>query len=148
MSRQQSFEKYYAEQHDVPAETMVQYRWAEQDGYRLPGISAAYRNYCAGWDAGQPQMKLGNFIAEVFYLQGDEPFICSVIGRVCAEQLALAQKDFNENQPDVLDRGTGVYKFDFFYESGQYDGYGRCEIAPGWGFDFISFEKLEEEVAA
>lgn len=51
MSRQQSFEKYYAEQHDLPAETMVQYRWAEQDGYRLPGIAAAYRNYCAGWDA-------------------------------------------------------------------------------------------------
>lgn len=54
MSRQQSFEKYYAEQHDVPAETMVQYRWAEQDGYRLPGIAAAYRNYCAGWDAQVP----------------------------------------------------------------------------------------------
>lgn len=51
MSRQESFEKHYAEQHDVPAETMVQYRWVEQDGYRLPGISAAYRNYCAGWDA-------------------------------------------------------------------------------------------------
>lgn len=51
MTRQESFEQHYASQHDVPAETMAQYRWAEQDGYRLPGIAAAYRNYCAGWDA-------------------------------------------------------------------------------------------------
>lgn len=55
MSRQESFEQHYADQHDVPAETMIQYRWAEQDGYRLPGIAAAYRNYCAGWDAGAEQ---------------------------------------------------------------------------------------------
>lgn len=50
MTRQESFEQHYANQHEVPAETMAQYRWAEQDGYRLPGIAAAYRNYCAGWD--------------------------------------------------------------------------------------------------
>lgn len=55
MNKQESFEKHYADQHDVPAETMVQYRWAEKDGYRLPGIAAAYRNYCAGWDAREIQ---------------------------------------------------------------------------------------------
>lgn len=55
MTRQESFEQHYASQHDVPAETMAQYRWADQDGYRLPGISAAYRNYCAGWDAREIQ---------------------------------------------------------------------------------------------
>lgn len=51
MTRQESFEQHWAEQHGVPASTMAQYRWAEQDGYRLPGMAAAYRNYCAGWDA-------------------------------------------------------------------------------------------------
>ena len=51
MNRQESFEQHYASQHDVPAESMAQYRWAGRDGYRLPGIAAAYRNYCAGWDA-------------------------------------------------------------------------------------------------
>lgn len=50
MSRQEAFERHYAEQHDVPVESMAQYRWAEKDGYRLPGISAAYRNYCASYD--------------------------------------------------------------------------------------------------
>ncbi|MNQ26402.1 hypothetical protein D3C85_396400 [compost metagenome] len=51
MNRQESFEKHYADQHAIPVESMIQYRWKDQDGYRLPGISAAYRNYCAGWDA-------------------------------------------------------------------------------------------------
>ena len=51
MTRQDSFEAHWADMHDVPVETMAQYRFAEKDGYRLPGIAAAYRNYCAGWDA-------------------------------------------------------------------------------------------------
>jgi len=51
MSRQESFELFYADQHGITAEGMSQYRWAEKDGYRLPGISAAYRNFCAGWDS-------------------------------------------------------------------------------------------------
>lgn len=55
MTRQESFEAHWADQHGVPASTMAQYRWAEQDGYRLPGMAAAYRNYCAGWDQGAKQ---------------------------------------------------------------------------------------------
>lgn len=55
MTRQDSFEKHYAEMHDVPVESMAQYRWAEKDDYRLPGIAAAYRNYCAGWEEGGNQ---------------------------------------------------------------------------------------------
>lgn len=51
MSRQESFEQHYADQHDVPVESMAQYRWKDKGGYRLPGIAAAYRNYCAGWNA-------------------------------------------------------------------------------------------------
>lgn len=51
MIRQESFEKHWAAQHDVPVEAMAQYRWKDKDGYRLPGIAAGYRNFCAGWDA-------------------------------------------------------------------------------------------------
>lgn len=51
MNRQESFEKHWAQTHDVPVETMAQYRWKDQDGYRLPGMATAYRNFCAGWDA-------------------------------------------------------------------------------------------------
>jgi hypothetical protein len=51
MTRQESFEQFYADQHDVPVETMAKFRWIDRDGYRLPGIASAYRSYCAGWDA-------------------------------------------------------------------------------------------------
>jgi predicted RNA-binding Zn-ribbon protein involved in translation (DUF1610 family) len=84
-----------------------------------------------------------NVLAEVFFQKGDDPFICAVRGRVCVEQLEAAQRDFRENLPDVLEQGDGIYTFDFFYEKGQYDDWGRCEIAPGWGFDFVSFAAFE-----
>lgn len=55
MNRQESFEKHWAETHDVPVESMAQYRWKDQDGYRLPGMATAYRNFCAGWEQGSKQ---------------------------------------------------------------------------------------------
>ncbi|MNG33709.1 hypothetical protein D3C84_1200240 [compost metagenome] len=64
-------------------------------------------------------------------------------GRICVEQLEAAQRDFRENLPDELEQGDGIYTFDFFYEKGQYDEFGRCEIAPGWGFDFVSYAAFE-----
>lgn len=51
MNRKQAFEQHWATVHDVPVESMEQYRWLEKDGYRLPDMASAYRNFCAGWDA-------------------------------------------------------------------------------------------------
>lgn len=86
-----------------------------------------------------------NVLAEVFFQKGDDPFICAVRGRICVEQLEAAQHDFRENLPDELEQGDGIYTFDFFYEEGQYDDWGRCEIAPGWGFDFVSYAPFEAD---
>lgn len=86
-----------------------------------------------------------NVLAEVFFQKGDDPFICAVRGRICVEQLEAAQRDFRENLPDELEQGDGIYTFDFFYEEGQYDDWGRCEIAPGWGFDFVSYAPFEAD---
>lgn len=88
-----------------------------------------------------------NVLAEVFFQQGDDPFISAVRGRICVEQLEAAQRDFRENLPDELEQGDGIYTFDFYYEKGQYDEWGRCEIAPGWGFDFVSYKAFEAEEA-
>lgn len=55
MSRQDSFEAFYADQHDIPVSAVSKYRWISQDGYRLPDIAKAYRNFCAGWDAREIQ---------------------------------------------------------------------------------------------
>lgn len=51
MSRQQAFEAIYAKQHDVPAESLVQYRHKSKDGYSLPGIASHYRTYCDALDS-------------------------------------------------------------------------------------------------
>ena len=51
MSLQQAFEAIYAKQHDVPAESLVQYRHKSKDGYNLPGIASHYRTYCDALDS-------------------------------------------------------------------------------------------------
>lgn len=51
MSRQQAFEAIYAKQHDVPAESLVQYRFESKEGYSLPGIASHYRFYCLAMDS-------------------------------------------------------------------------------------------------
>jgi hypothetical protein len=42
----ESFEKNWADRHDVPVETLAQYRHADGSGYRLPGIAKNYRTWC------------------------------------------------------------------------------------------------------
>ena len=51
MNRQQDFEAIYAKQHDVPAESLVQYRHKSKEGYNLPGIASHYRTYCDTLDS-------------------------------------------------------------------------------------------------
>ena len=87
----------------------------------------------------------GFVVMEIFHDGGPDPFVCSAQGNICLEQLAAAQKDFRENLPDELERGEGIYTFSFYYDKGQYDDMGRCEIEPGWGFDFVSHAPFEAE---
>ena len=51
MIRQQAFEAIYAKQHDVPAESLVQYRHKSTEGYSTPGIASRYRTYCETMDS-------------------------------------------------------------------------------------------------
>lgn len=48
MNRRDTFEKAYAESHDLPIETFSQYRMG--DTYRLPGIASHWRTWCAALD--------------------------------------------------------------------------------------------------
>ena len=61
MSRQQAFEAIYAKQHDVPAESLVQYRFESKDGYNLPGIASHYRTYCDTLDSIVVEMPMISF---------------------------------------------------------------------------------------
>lgn len=51
MTRQERFEQIWSDFHAVPAESLVQYRWITQDGYRLPDMAAHYRTFCETLDS-------------------------------------------------------------------------------------------------
>lgn len=50
MNRMTSFEKDWADRHDLPVETLAQYRHADGSGYRLPGMAKNYRTWCNAAD--------------------------------------------------------------------------------------------------
>jgi hypothetical protein len=47
MKTMEMFETHWADVHDLPVETLAQYRHATKDGYRLPGMASHYRTFCA-----------------------------------------------------------------------------------------------------
>lgn len=51
MNRRDSFEIYWAEQNDVPVETMAQYRCDDDRQYRLPKMASRYRVWRAALDS-------------------------------------------------------------------------------------------------
>lgn len=51
MTRQERFERIWAAQHAVPPESLLQYRWITQEGYRLPAMAAHFRTFCETLDS-------------------------------------------------------------------------------------------------
>ena len=44
--RQLAFEQDWAERHNIPVETLAQYRHRDQEGYKLPDIAKNFRTWC------------------------------------------------------------------------------------------------------
>lgn len=51
MSRRDSFEAYWSAQHDVPVESLAQYRCDDDRQYRLPKMAGRFRVWCAALDS-------------------------------------------------------------------------------------------------
>lgn len=53
IARMEKFEQLWAQRHDLPAESLAQYRFESREGYRLPELAAHYRTFCdvliGGW---------------------------------------------------------------------------------------------------
>jgi len=45
-TRQDNFEILWSLRHDVPAESLKQYRFETKEGYRLPDMASHFRTYC------------------------------------------------------------------------------------------------------
>jgi hypothetical protein len=79
-------------------------------------------------------------LVQVFYQKGDDPFLVGVNGHVNSELLKSIETDA---VPDATyDKGDGDYLFRAEYEPGQFDGEGRCELAPGYGLVFVEFKPV------
>lgn len=51
MNRMERFERIWSAQHAVPPESLLQYRWVTQEGYRLPAMAAHFRTFCETLDS-------------------------------------------------------------------------------------------------
>lgn len=71
-----------------------------------------------------------------------DPFICGVNGPCTIEDLQAIQKEIVENRGDNLPE-QGTYAIDVFWFKGQFDEYGRCEIAPAWEWEIVEFSPFD-----
>jgi hypothetical protein len=77
---------------------------------------------------------------DVFYLEGHDPFICGVYGKLSLGALSEIESDIQGN-PD-FQKGDGVYSYSVTRFEGQYGFEGRCELAPGWELCEASYTPL------
>ena len=86
-----------------------------------------------------------NTTIEIFYMLSEDAFVCGAYGSITIEMLTDIEKDFKDNYNDGLDQGDGTYTFKVVRDEGQFDGMGRCEIAPYWDLTLIKFEPIPKE---
>lgn len=86
---------------------------------------------------------------EVFYSDGDEPFISAINGQITIEELGLIQAEIIEYREDYFEKGSGLYVFMCAHYQAHYDDVGMTEPAH-WETDFESYSPFpwEEEAAA
>lgn len=86
---------------------------------------------------------------EVFYSEGDDPFISAINGQITVEQLALIQAEILEYREDYFENGSGLYVFRCAHCEAHYDNVGMTEPAH-WETDFESYSHFpwEEEASA
>lgn len=86
------------------------------------------------------KIKIGVFVMDAV---GD-PFICRVNGDCTIEDLQSIQRNVVENRGEELDR-EGHYEIEVGWFRGQYSRDGFCETAPGWEWEVIKFDAIEEQ---
>lgn len=75
---------------------------------------------------------------EVFYSEGDDPFICSISGQITVEQLNLIQSEMLEYREDYFEKGSGLYVFRCAHYQAHHDNVGMTEPAH-WETDLESY---------
>lgn len=119
--------------------------WQEQKDARDASVSA-YSKILDHLElrATPPASVPDGLTVDIFYLApGDDTFICEVHGMATIGVLSEIEAEIKENPLDEFQAyGQGNYKLRASYFPGQYGEFGRCEIAPGYELDFISYTPI------
>ncbi len=87
----------------------------------------------------------GNLTISVLYMEPGEPFIFEITGKATVANLQEIEAQLVEDVAnEAFPNGDGEYVFSVTHYEGQYGEYGRCEIAPGWEFDLIAYDRFDE----
>ena len=84
-------------------------------------------------------------LIEVFYLDGDAPFVCAANGPVTGDMIGTIEQDIKDDGMDECDKGDGSYFCEAVWQEGQYGPEGRCEIAPYFELTFLRYEPVPTE---
>jgi len=79
---------------------------------------------------------------EIFFLSGEEPFVCGANGHITIAMLTEIEQDCCENVTDMFDQGDGSYLFSMHFNDAQRGDEGRIEIQAYWEFDLICFAPI------
>jgi len=96
--------------------------------------------------AQQAQPERAALTVDVFYLDGHDPFICGVHGKLTVAALSEIERDIQAN-PDFK-KGDGVYSYTITRFEGQYGFEGRCELAPCWELVAHEFTPVDAAINA
>lgn len=69
IARMEKFEALWSVRHDLPAESLAQYRFESREGYRLPELAAHYRTFVSALDSIEIRLPVLN----------PEMFSCNVV---------------------------------------------------------------------
>lgn len=140
--RMEAKEARYAEEdadchramHRMAGEHQQALRRAEEAGY-AKGLIDSGKCPCASKVADELRVTL-------FYADEIEPFIHTVAGACTVNVLQQIEAEANEYKEENFTKGAGDYEFSAHYFEGQFGEYGRCELAPGWELDLVSFREF------
>jgi hypothetical protein len=78
----------------------------------------------------------------VFYQNGDPPFICGIKGKATISILTEIEQDMIDNL-EIFNRGNGDYLFSTKHQQGQqsFPETGQWDFPPHWEFDLIAHQQ-------
>lgn len=82
-------------------------------------------------------------LIEVFYLEGESPFVCGVNGGIGDDMIEEIEKDLAESF-EFMDKGAGTYLYRAAWQLPQVGDEGRIELPGYWDLELVRFQSVEQ----